>query len=354
MGGVCVCVCVCVWINRTGLKSRMIIIPAGSVGSKGDSCKLLLQITFHVNVLSLSDGLSLANTSHFTQKNKKEIKKLHYGRKKQPNYKNTQLIHPWEIEMLFQMIRLIPNYGYRRTLSRGSRAPAHSCFHKNSLPTVERWRAAADSKWWRESVSRCTRWTRPAGPRGGARPPPAGCWWNRTAPAPVQSGSLPKWSSVASRDASGAFRFLTHIFTRVWVPPGSDGSEDGSSVMCLVRFCSVFLFWVYRTTSFNARHTNLDRLCDSRFVSIGSSFKRETATVTSNRGSGPVTPDPWRALSQGSAGLWILSWPLTCCWLVVKNILSFCSPSFGEFIRILVKINISIQFTWDEKVLLYI
>lgn len=27
----------------------------------------------------------------------------------------TQLIHPWEIEIFSQMIRLIPNYGYRHT-----------------------------------------------------------------------------------------------------------------------------------------------------------------------------------------------------------------------------------------------
>lgn len=27
----------------------------------------------------------------------------------------TQLIHPWEIEIFFQMIRLIPNYGLTHT-----------------------------------------------------------------------------------------------------------------------------------------------------------------------------------------------------------------------------------------------
>lgn len=33
----------------------------------------------------------------------------------------TQLIHPWEIEIFFQMIRLIPNYGltHTRTLTQG-------------------------------------------------------------------------------------------------------------------------------------------------------------------------------------------------------------------------------------------
>lgn len=30
----------------------------------------------------------------------------------------TQLIHPWEIEIFSQMIRLIPNYGYRHTRAR--------------------------------------------------------------------------------------------------------------------------------------------------------------------------------------------------------------------------------------------
>lgn len=32
----------------------------------------------------------------------------------------TQLIHPWEIEIFFQMIRLIPNYGYTQTPARAS------------------------------------------------------------------------------------------------------------------------------------------------------------------------------------------------------------------------------------------
>lgn len=45
----------------------------------------------------------------------KTEKKVHLGWKKQPNYMYTQLIHPWEIAIFSQMIRVIPNYRYRHT-----------------------------------------------------------------------------------------------------------------------------------------------------------------------------------------------------------------------------------------------
>lgn len=43
----------------------------------------------------------------------KTEKKVQLSRKKQPNYMYTQLIHPWEIEIFSQMIRVIPNCCHR-------------------------------------------------------------------------------------------------------------------------------------------------------------------------------------------------------------------------------------------------
>lgn len=63
----------------------------------------------------------------------------------------TQLIHPWEIEIFFQMIRLIPNYGYTQTRAQASQL----IYSGNKTATSCRWSGHATRR--RESMSQWTR-----------------------------------------------------------------------------------------------------------------------------------------------------------------------------------------------------
>lgn len=96
----------------------------------------------------------------------------------------TQLIHPWEIEIFFQMIRLIPNYGDRHTLACTFTQGLTQLIYFGGFkpPYSEIVRSKSGQQLMEGTVSKCTRWTQAPG-KGQCSA--AICWISTSQHAPL-------------------------------------------------------------------------------------------------------------------------------------------------------------------------